>query len=600
MTTKPTLWHSLHVVYAWLSPRRRTHVALLFGLSLAGAMAELLTLGAILPFLALLADPTVIRNYSRVGQLFDVFGWTEPVQILTGMTVLFGVIVLCAAGIRLVLTWTSVRLTQAIGHELGLRIYERVLHQPYGYHVAKNSSEILSGVLKVDAIVAGILTPSMDVMIAGIMAASILAGLLIIDWSVAILAAGSFGVLYWGLSTYSRRRIVANSRTISHAATGRVQVIQEGLGGIRDVLLDGSQSFHLSRFRGYDITFRQAFARNSLWGQTPRYLVEALGIGVIAGIAAVTAIRAGGMVDALPTLGALAIGAQRLLPLFQRLYAGWNSLTGNLGNLEDVAALANAPVLIGVRGAPEPTHLPFASDIALHGVGFRYRDDSPWVFRGISLRIPRGARIGFAGRTGCGKSTLLDLVMGLLPPSEGNIEIDGKALTPLNLRHWQARIAHVPQSIFLTDTTIAANIAFNEPSDKINLARVEAAARRARIHDFIATLDCGYGTLVGERGVRLSGGQRQRIGIARALYRHADVLVLDEATSALDGATEASVMDGVRELGTDITVLIVAHRLSTLTECDIVVRMDAPAHPAAITPTDLMADEMIPSPNGAT
>jgi ATP-binding cassette subfamily B protein len=255
------------------------------------------------------------------------------------------------------------------------------------------------------------------------------------------------------------------------------------------------------------------------------------------------------------------------------MYGGWTSVAGNQGNLEDVARLAEIPIPPGAEVQGDAARLPFEEALCLKQVGFRYREDAPWVFRGMDLTVEKGARIGFAGETGCGKSTLLDVIMGLLAPSEGHLEVDGVALTPENLRHWQARIAHVPQSIFLADTTLAANIAFGEPRERIDMARVEAAARRARIHAFVAGLDHGYQTTVGERGVRLSGGQRQRVGIARALYREADVLVLDEATSALDGETEASVMEGIEEVGDDVTVLIVAHRLSTLEGCDLIIRL---------------------------
>jgi ATP-binding cassette, subfamily B, bacterial PglK len=367
--------------------------------------------------------------------------------------------------------------------------------------------------------------------------------------------------------------VVANSRVISRGASERVRALQEGLGGIRDILLDGSQPLHVGRFRTLDNQVRRAQVQNSLWGQTPRYLTEAVGIGILAGLAVFTAVRAGGMAGALPVLGALALGAQKLLPLFQRLYSGWNSIQGNRGTLEDVAALADAPLPEGAGVKGDPRQLLFERALTLEGVGFRYGAGGPWVLKGVDLEIPKGARVGFKGETGGGKSTLLDLVMGLLTPTEGTLRVDGVALTPETLPHWQARIAHVPQSIFLADTTLAGNIAFGEAPERVDLARVERAAKRARIHDFIAGLPKGYQTVVGERGVRLSGGQRQRVGIARALYREAEVLVLDEAKRALDGKTEASVMEGLSEVGGEVTVLIVAHRLSTLEGCDGVVEV---------------------------
>lgn len=565
---------SINSVLDWLSLRRRVQLSLLGALCVLGAIAELATLGAVLPFLALLAEPESTPSYPLVGGLLSRLQWNGAgIGMLVPAATIFGLVILVAAGIRLCLTWATVRFAQGVGHDLGVRVYERVLHQPYYYHVAGNSSEILAGVTKVDFIIRGILTPALDVLTSAILALAILGGLLLIDPLVALLASSLFGLAYWGLSRYSSRRVIANSRIISRSASSRIQAMQEGLGGIRDVLLDGSQALHVGRYQTHDAALRRAETKNSLWGQAPRYVVEALGIVIIAGLAIFTVSRPGGLTGALPVLGALAIGAQRLLPLFQRIYASWNLVAGNQGNLEDVARLANAPIDEGIQIAGDPSRLPFKIEVTLKGIGFRYREDAPWVIRGLDLTLLRGVRVGFAGETGCGKSTLLDLIMGLLPPTEGHLTVDGERLTSHNLRHWQARIAHVPQSIFLADTTLAANIAFGEPSGRIDMARVEAAARRAKIHDFIHALEEGYATKVGERGVRLSGGQRQRVGIARALYRNADVLVLDEATSALDGETEASVMEGIEEVGDEVTVLIVAHRLSTLDGCDFVVRM---------------------------
>ncbi len=518
-----------------------------------------------------------MTRYPVVGTLLSTIGWRDGRSQVYSVAGLFGLVVLLAAAIRLVLVWASLKFSQGLGRDLAARVYGRTLRQPYSYHVARNTSELLAGVAKTDAVVAGVLTPLLDMVVASLMAIAILGGLIAVDWVIALLAAVLFGTVYLVLSHLSTAQVVRNSRIISSNASARIQGMQEGLGGIRDILLDGSAPLHLQRFEAFDAASRIAQVGNALWGQMPRFLVEAVGTGIIAGLAVFTSLRVGTLTEALPVLGALALGAQKLLPLFQRMYAGWNTIAGNQGNLEDVARLADAPIAAGSELRGDPSLLSFQKMLLLREVGFRYREDTPWVFRGLNLSIAKGARIGFAGETGCGKSTLLDLIMGLLSPSEGYLEVDGVRLEPENLRHWQARIAHVPQSIFLSDSSLAANIAFGEPPERIDMVRVEEAARRARIHDFIKGLDCSYQTTVGERGVRLSGGQRQRVGIARALYRQADVLVLDEATSALDGDTEASVMEGIDELGADVTVLIVAHRLSTLDGCDMVVRMGAGA-----------------------
>lgn len=560
----------ISMLWGWLTPKRRFQLGLLFGLTIAGAVAELATLGVVLAFLGLLTDPAGLEGFPGLGTLLTRLGWVDRDGAALFVTLLLGGVVLGAAGIRLSLIWAKVRFSHGLGHELGMRLYRGVLEQPYSFHVSRNTSEILSGINKVNSVVNGVVRPTLEVTSAAILALALLVGLLAIDWVVASVAAVLLSLLYGGISRYSRARVIRNSRIISEQATSRIRAVQEGLGGIRDVILDRSQPFHLGVYGTHDWAYRRAEVQNSLWGETPRYLIEALGMAIIAGLAFVAAKGAGGLAGALPTLGALAVGAQRLLPLFQRMYASWNAILGNRGYLEDLARLLSMPTPPGTGIQGDPAALPFERALTLRSVGFRYRADTPWLFRGLDLSIEKGARVGFTGGSGCGKSTLLDLIMGLLEPLEGHLEVDGTPLTPAVLPHWQARIAHVPQSVFLADTTMARNIAFGVPPAQIDLARAKEAARKASLDDLIETLPDGYETRVGERGVRLSGGQRQRLGIARALYREADVLVLDEATSALDGGTERAVMEGLESIGRDVTILIVAHRLSTLEGCDCV------------------------------
>jgi ATP-binding cassette subfamily B protein len=272
-------------------------------------------------------------------------------------------------------------------------------------------------------------------------------------------------------------------------------------------------------------------------------------------------------------LGALALGAQRLLPALQQVYGAWATIAGSHASFEDTVELLDQPLPPDAM-VPRPAPLPFREEIRFDNVRFRYAGDGPWVIDHLNLVIPKGARVGLVGGTGSGKSTTLDLLMGLLPPTEGSIAIDGLALGGSAVRAWQACIAHVPQSIFLADTTLLQNIAFGTPPDAIDSERVRLAAQRAQIFEFIDSTPQGFETLVGERGVRLSGGQRQRIGIARALYKEASVLVLDEATSALDNSTERSVMDAIDGLSRDLTVIMIAHRLSTVRRCDTIVELE--------------------------
>jgi ATP-binding cassette subfamily B protein len=381
------------------------------------------------------------------------------------------------------------------------------------------------------------------------------------------------GGMYAFVAHVTRKRLAEDSQRVALGQTHLTQVVQEGLGGIRDVLIDGLQETYLRIYRQVDTRLRRAHANIVILGGAPRPVIEALGVVLIGGLAYATSSRPDGMATAIPMLGALALAAQRLLPLVQQGYAGWTSMLGGQASLRDVLVLLEQP-LPAYSTLPPPAAIPFRQRISLHDLHFRYGPQAPWVLRGINLQIPRGCRVGFIGTTGSGKSTLLDIMMGLLSPISGMLRIDGAVVDETNRRSWQVHIAHVPQAIYLADASIAENIAFGIPPEAIDRVRVRDVAQRAQFAATIESWQHSYDTFVGERGVRLSGGQRQRIGIARALYKGTDVLVFDEATSALDSDTEQAVMEAIDSLTEDLTILIVAHRLTTLKNCDQIIELD--------------------------
>lgn len=594
-----TLTSDLKRLLQHLSRRRRWQLAGLALLMLAGAAAEMATLGAVVPFLGLLSNPSVIDQYPLITSVLNALG-LDASNMLFAAGVLFGVVALLAAALRMLLMWVLYRCTYGLGADLGGEVFLRTLHQPYAWHVSHNTSEILAGIQKVNAVISGIMVQVMQGSVSLLISLAILAALLVIDFQTAMLAGIGFSALYGATTLITRRQVLQNSATIAQNETLRMQSVQEGLGGIRDVLLDGSQPIYHRRFALQDYAMRRAQASNSFIAASPRFVIESAGMVLIVALAFWLSGREGGLTSAIPVLGALAIGAQKLLPQMQQAYAAWSSINGNQHHLHDVLALLERPAASGatLSTTAKPTNhstTAFAKAaplIAFSKVTFRYHKDAAIVLDGTSFTIARGARIGIVGQTGSGKSTLVDLIMGLLTPSEGEILIDGKPLTEENRRHWQARIAHVPQAIFLSDATIAENIAFGVPPERIDLERVRKAANRAQLTDFIEQLPAGYQTSVGERGVRLSGGQRQRIGLARALYKRADVLVLDEATSALDDATEQAVMSALADLGNEITVLMIAHRLSTLSRCDAILVADAGQAPRWVTYPGLLTSRV--------
>jgi ATP-binding cassette, subfamily B, bacterial PglK len=565
-----SFFKTLRTLIASLPPRRRIQLVLLLALMLVGALAEVLSLGAIVPFLAILADPVQALQRPLVAQVVATLGLSDVEDIRWQLTLLFASTAMAAGVLRFVLIYVISKLNYGIGHELGAEVYRRTLCQPYEVHVARNSSEIMGGINKVDIVVALVLS-LLNTVSAIFMALFIITALVLIDPLTATAALLGFGSIYATVSVFTSKRLSRNSQVINAAYNTRVQSLQEGLGGIRDVLLDHTQPVFARRFNQIDWSLRQAQASNNIIGPSPRFAVEALGMVLIALLGYYMVASGGGIAAAIPTLGALALGAQRLMPLLQQTYQGWVYAAGNWQVLIDVVALLQQAVARETQAQVAP--LPFEREIRLEKVSFRYQPQLPLVLHQLDLTIPKGARVGFIGITGSGKSTVMDLLMGLLQPSTGQILVDNMPLTGTTRLAWQCNIAHVPQAIFLADASFAENIAFGVLAEQIDMKRVRQAAQQAQIAQFIESSHEGYAAMVGERGVRLSGGQRQRIGIARALYKQAQVLVFDEATSALDSETEQAVMQAIEGLSEDLTIFIIAHRLTTLKNCTLIVAL---------------------------
>jgi ATP-binding cassette subfamily B protein len=557
-----------------LSRRRQRQFGVLLGLMVISAFAEVVSLGAVLPFIGILTAPERVFNHPVVADLAQALGIATADQLVLPLTIVFATAALIAGAIRIFLLWVTTRLAVVSGADLSIEVYRRTLYQPYWVHAARNSSDTISGITsKVNITVFGVLLPLLTLISSFVLLAAVMIALIVIDPVIALVAIVGFGASYGLVTWLTRRRLERNSLRIAFEQTQVIKALQEGLGGIRDVLLDGTQPIYCDVYRQADHPLRQAHGNNIFIGGSPRFAMEALGMVLIAVLAYVLSRHAGGVATALPALGALALGAQRLLPALQQIYSAWASIVGSRASLAGTIELLDQPLPADVL---QPTSAPlrFQKDIRFNAVRFRYTNDGPWVLDGLNLVISKGARVGFVGSTGSGKSTTLDLLMGLLMPTQGVLLVDGHPIRGKRIRAWQRTIAHVPQNIFLADTTLAENIAFGVPRGDIDMDRVRQVARQAQIAEFIESRPEGYNAYVGERGIRLSGGQRQRIGIARALYKQATVLVFDEATSALDNATEQSVMDAITALNRDLTVLLIAHRLTTVRRCDSIVELE--------------------------
>ncbi|WP_052028775.1 ABC transporter ATP-binding protein [Rhodopirellula baltica] len=553
-----------------VSRRRRRQLLLLFALMIGSALSEIVSLGTVIPFLAILADPEEAMQRPIIASVVRFFGLGSGDTLRFQLTGIFASMAIIAGLIRFALIFVTARASFGIAHELGVEVYRRTLYQPYDVHVNRNSSEIVGSIGKVD-VVAWAVAFLLAATGAAMMAIAIVGTLIVVDPLVSLIVLVGMATVYGSVSIFTRKKLSRNSKTVNHAYTSKTKTVQEGLGGIRDIVLDNTQHVFVDRFRQTDRRMRQAQASNYTIEPSPRFIIEAIGMSLIAVLACIMAVRDGTLANALPVLGALALGMQRLMPMVQQVYRGYVYVAANRMVIHDVRVLSQQP--ISQEAGSQITPVPFETSIQLQDVTFRYHSDSPDVLKQISLDIPKGSIVGFVGETGSGKSTLIDLIMGLLQSSSGCLCVDGTTIDASNAVGWQQNIAHVPQSIFLRDATFAENIAFGVDQEDIDMDRVRAAAQSAHIADFIEASPNGYQGVTGERGVRISGGQRQRIGIARAIYKNSPVLVLDEATSALDGQTESAVIESLLAMNTDLTVLMIAHRLSTLKNCDFIVKI---------------------------
>ncbi|HMB54010.1 MAG TPA: ABC transporter ATP-binding protein [Thermoanaerobaculia bacterium] len=559
-----------------LSPRERRQMMLLMPLLAVTAVVEVAGIASITPFLALVADPEAVERHELLRRIYEMGGFADTRGFLIALGLLmFGFVVLSNA-LSAFATWAVLRFAWMRSHTIALRILRGYLGRPYLFFLEHHSADLGKNLLtEVNQVVAGTVVPAMKAVAGGIAALGVFALLFYIDPLLATLTAlvmgGAYGTIFFSIRRRQRRlgevRLEANR--------GRFEALAEAFGGIKEVKLLGRERAMERRFAKPSYAFVGATASNAVVAQLPRYALEAVAFGGILLMVLYLLGRGEDFESVLPVLGLYAFAGYRLMPSLQQIFHGMTSVRFNASALEHLIADLPPP---GTATAERPAGPPMrlARSLRLCGVDFHYPTAKQPLFNGLDLEIEAFTTVAFVGQTGSGKSTLADLVLGLLRPDAGAIEVDDVPLDDSNLARWQANLGYVPQSIFLTDDTVTRNIAFGLPDEQIDREAVERAARAACIDEFITgEMPRGYDTLVGERGVRLSGGQRQRIGIARALYHDPEVLVFDEATSSLDGGTEELVMQAVRDLASSRTIVLIAHRLSTVRDCDRIFLLSA-------------------------
>jgi len=556
-------------LWEFQSRRRKWQFFALLGLMLVATLLEVVSLGAVLPFLGILIDPERIFTMREIQPLIAFLQINKPSELIFPITAIFIVMVVFSAMMRLLLMYASIKFSFAIGADLGVEMFRRTLYQDYSIHISRNSSEIINGITRKTSTVAiGVVTPILTLITSLSLILGITTALFFISVKVALIAFLGFGFFYGCVIIFSKNRLINNGQCIADEGNRVIQILQEGLGGIRDVIIDNNQEFYCKLYRDSDLPYRLASGNNQFVSNSPRFIMEAAGMSLIA-ILAYFMIQDGSSIGVVPVLGALALGAQRLLPALQLAYSSVTTILGSMPEFRDAIILLRQPLPI-IENNQSDT-VPFDDELCLKNINFRHSDNLPYVFSNLNLKIKKGSCTGFIGVTGSGKTTLLDIVMMLLSPTSGEICVDSKVIDNSNKRLWQTNISHVPQTVYISDATIAENIAFGIPKEFIDQDRMKSAAKEAEISEMVSNLKDGYQTMVGENGLMISGGQRQRIGIARALYKQSSVLIFDEATSALDNQTEKRIMDTINNLDNDLTILIIAHRVTTLKQCDQII-----------------------------
>ena len=567
-------------IFFLLTPRERRMFMLLVPVMLLVALAEIAGLSSVLLLLNVLSNPDAFADRAVIAWFRQRAGPDNVLgfQILLSVSAIAVIVVgLAVKGLG---SYAVIRFAQQRGRVLSTRMLAGYLGRPYAFSLSRNTAEMARSVLNDTAeFSAQGLTPALRLLVSALTSAVIVGFLVLVDPLIALVVATLLALGYGSVYLWLRRRLHSAGREILEANTARFRLAQEATGGFKEVKLLGLERNYTRRFDDAAARLARSRTLSQAMKELPRLALEGLTFVLLVGIVLLLLFRAGGsLTGIIPTLGIYVFASMRLLPALQQVYQSAAALRSAAAVVDRLAADRSAAL---DEAAPEqlpgPTRarLPLQREITLDRVRFAYPAAVRPALEEVSLAIPAGATVGIVGGTGAGKTTLVDLILGLLTPDAGEIRIDGTRLGPDTLRAWQHSLGYVPQAIYLTDDTVAGNIAFGLPPAQVDRDAVVRAARVAALHDFVTgELPQGYDTVVGERGVRLSGGQRQRIGIARALYHDPTMLVFDEATSALDTLTEGVVMEAVHRLRRDKTVILIAHRLSTVRECDVIHLME--------------------------
>jgi HlyD family secretion protein len=577
------MYQKIKQIFRLLNKKQKREFLLLQTLVVLTAFLELVGVASIMPFMAVVASPQMIETNSLLN---GVYNFTQA-QNTTEFTIYLGVTVLVAltlsASVSVITTWWSSMFASKIGAEIGQTLYDYYLHQNWIFHATRSSAQLTKQIAaETSRLTGGVLVPLMALNARFVLALMLSVAIVMLNPVVALIGISIFMIAYLVIYKLVKARLEANGNKISKTSEERYRLMNEGFGGVKDVILLGRQADFKQRFGNTSQTLAISQGQNIALSQVPRYFLEVLAFGALIALIISLLIQSqGDLAHVLPLLSVYALAGFKLLPAFQQIYSNLTAIKGNISAFDSIKedlSTARTKTEPKKNNMPdtevENDELAFKSKIELKNITFTYPGKSKPALDNLNIAIKKNQIIGFVGASGSGKSTAVDMLMGLLKPQQGRLLIDGVEINQNNQRAWQNKIGYVAQSIFLSEGTIAENVAFGISQEQININKVNKALSLAHLDELIQTLEKGIHTKVGERGVQLSGGQRQRIGIARALYHDAEVLVFDEATSALDGITEKMIMEAIHDFSGSKTIIMIAHRLKTVQNCDQIFLLD--------------------------
>ena len=551
----------------------RKSAVFLLGMILIMALIDMIGVASILPFMAVLTNPNIIETNNFLNSMFEaskIFGIENNQEFLFVFGLLVFLLLITSLSVRAITTYVQFRFIEMLAYSMTKRLIEGYLHQPYSWFLSRHSADIGKNILsEVAAVIGSGIKPIIEIIAKSTVAITLTTLLFLanpkLTLIIVLLLGGTYMLIFYFIRSYLRK--IGEKRLANNEL--RFKSVIEAFGAAKEVKVGGLEQTYVERFSEPSYIFAKTQASSGVIAQLPRYILEAISFGGVLLIILYMMAQSGNFGTALPILSLYVFAGYRLMPALQQIYSSFTQLAFISPSIEKLHE--DIKSLKPFNRNQDQSALSFNKSITLKNVHYNYPNASRSALKDINLTIPIKSTVGLVGATGSGKTTTVDIILGLLEAQKGTLEIDGKIITQQNKRSWQKAIGYVPQHIYLTDDTISANIAFGVEIEDINQEAVEKASKIANLHEFIIDeLPKKYQTTIGERGVRLSGGQRQRIGIARALYHNPQVLILDEATSALDNQTEKAVMDAVNNLNKDRTIILIAHRLGTVKNCDTI------------------------------